>query len=97
MTFKWKKYVIVAFSMLFSPVQKVPPIKKVFVRTLRPLIGLSGDQPHPGVSTLTRGSRSPISAPPGAISPSPSYVLDVLSPALFLALPPGWTWALCSR
>jgi len=97
MTCKWKKYVIVAFSMLFSPVQKMLPIKKAFVSTLRPLIGLTGDQPHPGPSTLTHGSSSPISAQPGAIGPSLSYVVGVLSPALFLALPTGWIWAMCSR
>lgn len=97
MTFKWKKYSVVSFSMLFSPIQKTPSIKTTFIRTLKQWIGLTSDWPHLGASTLTCGSRSPISAQPGAISPSLSYAVGVQSPALFLPLPPGWTWALCSR
>lgn len=52
-------------------------------------------QSHPGASALTSGSRSPLSAQPWTMSPYLYYV--VLSSTLLLVLPPGCSWALCSR
>lgn len=69
MTFKWKKYWIVAFSVLFSPVQKIPPIKKVFVGTLRPLIGHTGDNLTLGPPPWPMGPGAPFQLSPGPSVP----------------------------
>lgn len=68
-------------------------LRKAFVRTLRPLIGLNGDQSHAEVSTLTCVSRSLLSAQPWAMSPYLDYAVGALSSALLLALPPACTCA----